>query len=135
MPVKASILFVCVENSARSQMAEGFARALGGGNIRAASAGSNPSGIVNAIAIAVMAEKGIDLKAHRSKSATELPGVWDYVVTMGCGDACPVVPARARYDWPIPDPKSLPEGGFRKVRDYIEAKVVGLLKKIQQGDV
>jgi protein-tyrosine-phosphatase len=134
-PIKASILFVCVENSCRSQMAEGFARALGGGGIRAASAGSRPSGKVNETAIAVMREKGIDLRTHRSKSPAELPGVWDYLVTMGCGDACPVVPARARYDWPIPDPKSLPEGGFRKVRDHIEAKVVELLKKIQQGDV
>ncbi len=133
MPVKASVLFICVENSCRSQMAEGFARKLGGQDFQAASAGSKPSGKVNETAIALMKEKGIDLAAHRSKSSAELPGVWDYVVTMGCGDACPVVPGKARLDWQIPDPKNLPLDEFRKVRDLVEGEVAKLLEKIRSG--
>ena len=120
-------LFVCVENSGRSQMAEGFARALG---IEAASAGSNPSGQINPRTIAVMAEKGISLAGQRSKSLQEIPqGEWDYVVTMGCGDACPWVPARRREDWDLPDPKDLDDAGFRAVRDEIEARVKALAAK------
>jgi arsenate reductase (thioredoxin) len=129
--IKASVLFVCVENSCRSQMAEGFARKLGGGDIRAASAGSRPSGAVNKKAIELMGEVGIDLKNHRSKPPSEIPGQWDYVVTMGCGDACPVVPTRSRLDWQIPDPKNLALEDFRKVRDRIKAEVAELLRKIQ----
>jgi len=122
------VLFVCVENSCRSQMAEGFARALGAGVLEPWSAGSRASGKINETAIAVMAEKGIDLKAQRSKSLGELPATgWDYVITMGCGDACPFVPARAKRDWAIPDPKNLPLDEFRKVRDLIEAKVRELI--------
>jgi len=118
-------LFVCVENSGRSQMAEGFARALG---IEAASAGSKPSGQINPRTIAVMAEKGISLAGQRSKGLQEIPqGEWDYVVTMGCGDACPWVPARHREDWDLPDPKDLDDAGFRAVRDDIEARVRRLL--------
>ena len=120
-------LFVCVENSGRSQMAEGFARALG---IEAASAGSKPSGQINPRTLAVMAEKNISLAGQRSKSLQEIPpGEWDYVVTMGCGDACPWVPARHREDWDLPDPKDLEEAGFRAVRDEIEARVRKLLAK------
>ncbi|HEV8479711.1 MAG TPA: arsenate reductase ArsC [Candidatus Eisenbacteria bacterium] len=118
-------LFVCVENSGRSQMAEAFARSLG---IDAASAGSKPSGQINPRTIEVMAEKGISLAGQRSKSLQEIPpGEWDYVVTMGCGDACPWVPARRREDWDLPDPKDLDEADFRRVRDEIEARVRKLL--------
>lgn len=121
-------LFVCVENSCRSQMAEGFARALGGGELEAYSAGSRPSGKINETAVALMKEKGIDLTIQRSKGLTDLPaGEWDYIVTMGCGDACPSLPARVRLDWDLPDPKHLPLGGFRKVRDDIEARVRALV--------
>jgi arsenate reductase (thioredoxin) len=115
------VLFVCVENSGRSQMAEAFARALG---IEASSAGSKPSGEINPRTTQVMAEKGISLVGQRSKSLDEIPqGEWDYVVTMGCGDACPWVPARRREDWDLPDPKTLDDAGFRAVRDQIEARV------------
>ncbi|MDE2490366.1 MAG: arsenate reductase ArsC [Elusimicrobia bacterium] len=121
-------LFVCVENSCRSQMAEGFARALGGAGVEAWSAGSRPSGRVDERAIALMKEKGIDLGAHRSKGLDALPaGSWDVVVTMGCGDACPSVPAARRLDWALPDPKGLPDAGFRAVRDQIAARVKALL--------
>ena len=115
------VLFVCVENSCRSQMAEGFGRKLG---LDAHSAGSKPSGKVNPTAIAVMAELGIDLSKNRSKSLADAGSEgWDYVITMGCGDACPFVPAKAKRDWKIPDPKNLPLGEFRNVRDMIEKLV------------
>jgi arsenate reductase (thioredoxin) len=102
-------------------MAEGFARKLG---LDAHSAGSKPSGKVNPTAIAIMAEKGVDLSRHVSKAVAQAGSSgWDYVVTMGCGDACPFVPSKAKLDWSIPDPKNMPLDDFRKVRDLIEAKV------------
>lgn len=122
------VLFVCVENSCRSQMAEGFARAFGKDAVSAWSAGSQPSGEVNARAIAFMQELGIDISGHTSKGLDDLPKVeWDYVVTMGCGDACPFLPARHRQDWDLPDPKSLDDQGFRAVRDRIAGQVQELL--------
>lgn len=129
--MKPRVLFVCVENSCRSQMAEGFARLHAGGAVEAFSAGSRPSGKVNETAVAVMKEKGVDLSVQRSKGLSELPpGRFDAVVTMGCGDACPHVPAARRLDWALPDPKSLPPAEFRRVRDEIEAKVKGLLAEL-----
>ena len=126
--VGARVLFVCVENSCRSQMAEGFARAQG---IVAVSAGSKPSGEVDARAVRFMAESGVDLSSHFSKGLDDVPGdvVWDYVVTMGCGDACPHVPARHRADWDLPDPKPLDDAGFRAVRDRIERLVADLARE------
>jgi arsenate reductase len=122
------ILFVCVENSNRSQMAEAFARMLGGHRIEAFSAGSRPSGRVNPRAVQFMGEIGYDLAAHRSKSLADLPeGEYDVAVTMGCGDACPLVRAQRREDWGIPDPKELPADEFRAVRDLIGEKVKALL--------
>jgi protein-tyrosine-phosphatase len=125
---RPAFLFVCIENSCRSQMAEGFARALGGAAVSAFSAGSRPSGQVNARAIRFMAEKGVDLAPQRSKGLDDLPALrWDWIVTMGCGDACPHLPARRRLDWELPDPKGLDDAGFRAVRDRIEAKVRELI--------
>lgn len=122
------LLFVCIENSNRSQMAEGFARTLGGNRVAAFSAGSRPSGIVNPRAIQFMKEKRIDLTVQRSKGLAELPPAnWDYIVTMGCGDACPSLPARHRLDWDLPDPKHLSDEGFRAVRDRIEGLISELL--------
>jgi len=118
------ILFVCVENSCRSQMAEGFARAIGDGRVAAYSAGSRPSSRVNERAIALMQEKGIDISGQQSRGIESLPPLpWDYIVTMGCGDACPNLPARHRLDWDLPDPKDLDDAGFREVRDRIERQV------------
>jgi arsenate reductase len=123
-----NLLFVCIENSNRSQMAEGFARRLGSGRATAFSAGSRPSGVVNPRAIHFMRERDIDLTVQRSKGLDDLPKVtWDYVVTMGCGDACPLLPARHRLDWELPDPKHLPDDEFRAVRDRIERLVGDLL--------
>ena len=123
-----NLLFVCIENSNRSQMAEGFARTLGRGRAIAFSAGSRPSGAVNPRAIQFMKERGIDLAVQQSKGLDDLPGVkWDYIVTMGCGDACPTLPAHHRLDWELPDPRHLPDDEFRAVRDRIERLVTDLL--------
>ena len=128
---KPKLLFVCVENSCRSQMAEGFARLHGAGQIEAYSAGSRPSGKVNETAVAVMKEKAVDLSVQRSKGLPDLPsGKWDAVVTMGCGDACPSLPAVRRLDWALPDPKHMPLDEFRRVRDDIEARVVALIADV-----
>jgi len=118
------ILFVCVENSNRSQMAEAFARILGGSSIEAYSAGSAPSGVINPKAIEAMRELGYDLTKHGSKSLNELPDVeFDFVATMGCGDKCPFLKARKRVDWALPDPKHLAPEEYRVVRSQIEANV------------
>ncbi|HST26980.1 MAG TPA: arsenate reductase ArsC [Rudaea sp.] len=125
------ILFVCVENSNRSQMAEAFARAHGGARVDARSAGSRPSGQINPRAIAMMAERGIDLSKQFSKSLQDIGAApFDVVVTMGCGDTCPWVAATRREDWALPDPKDLPDDGFRSVRDEIESRVQALLREL-----
>jgi len=123
-----SLLFVCIENSNRSQMAQAFAILHGHGEVQAYSAGSKPSGKINPKAIAAMNEIGYDLSTHDSKSLDEIPDVtYDAVITMGCGDACPWVPARYREDWAIPDPRNMNEDDFRVVRNEIESKVKELL--------
>lgn len=128
---KPSVLFVCVENSNRSQMAEAFARIHGGDRVDAHSAGSRPSGKVNPRAVQFMAEKGYDLSAHTSKSLEPFNGTHITVaVTMGCGDYCPLVKADRREDWNIPDPKEMSDDGFREVRDLIEQKVRALLASL-----
>lgn len=128
---KRRILFVCVENSNRSQMAEAFARWHGGDRIEAHSAGSRPSGRVNPRAVQFMREVGYDLTAHESKSLDRFDGAEiEVAVTMGCGDACPLVRAMRREEWNIPDPKELPDDEFRKIRDRIEGKVQELLASL-----
>jgi protein-tyrosine-phosphatase len=123
-----TVLFVCVENSNRSQMAEAFARMHGAGRVEAASAGSRPSGMVNPKAVAAMKELGYDLTEHRSKGLDDFNGRnIDVAVTMGCGDECPLVLAGQRVDWKIPDPRDMTPEEFRGVRDLIERKVKDLL--------
>ena len=125
------VLFVCVENANRSQMAEAFARRLGAGRVEAFSAGSRPSGKVNPRAVEFMKELGYDLTKHDSKSLDEFNGQEiDVAVTMGCGDACPMVRAKRREEWNIPDPKESPPEEFRTVRDLIEKKVKELLAEL-----
>ncbi len=125
------VLFVCVENSNRSQMAEAFARIHGGDGVEAASAGSRPSGRVNPRAVEFMREVGYDLTAHASKSLDEFNGrEIDVAVTMGCGDECPLVRAGRREEWQIPDPKDMPPEQYREVRDLIERKVKELLASL-----
>jgi protein-tyrosine-phosphatase len=109
-------------------MAEAFARMGSGNDVEVFSAGSRPSGRINPKAIEAMRELGYDLSAHRSKAIVDLLDVeFDFVATMGCGDACPFVRAKRREDWDIPDPKDLPADEFRTVRDLIERKVKALL--------
>ncbi|MBI3408352.1 MAG: arsenate reductase ArsC [Planctomycetes bacterium] len=128
------VVFVCVENSNRSQMAEAFAKIHGAGAVEAYSAGSRPSGVVNAKAIETLGERGYDLTTHRSKSLDDLPDIaFDVAVTMGCGDQCPLIHARKREDWAIPDPKGMTAEQFREVRDTIEAKVRELLMQLREA--
>ncbi|MFY7891912.1 MAG: arsenate reductase ArsC [Pirellula sp.] len=125
------ILFVCVENSNRSQMAEAFARIHGKDQVLADSAGSRPSGRVNPKAIEAMRELGYDLTQHTSKGLEGFNGTQvDVAVTMGCGDECPLVLANERIDWQIPDPRDMTPEEFRGVRDLIESKVKQLVGKL-----
>ena len=121
------VLFVCVENSNRSQMAEAFAHLHGGDEVEALSAGSKPSGQINPKAVRFMSELGYDLSSHASKSLDEITGEFDAVITMGCGDNCPWVPAKRREDWALPDPKHMDDDSYRAVRDEIAQRVKTLL--------
>jgi arsenate reductase (thioredoxin) len=126
-----NLLFVCIENSNRSQMAQAFAKIYGEGKAEAYSAGSAPSGKINPKAIAAMNELGYDLSKHDSKSLNEIPQIeFDYIVTMGCGDSCPWVPAKNRIDWNIPDPRNMEKKEFNEIRDLIKMKVQELLKSL-----
>jgi protein-tyrosine-phosphatase len=125
------VIFVCVENSNRSQMAEAFARIHGEGKIEAFSAGSRPSGRVNPKAIEAMRELGYDLTTHTSKGLDAFNSKEvDVAVTMGCGDECPLVLAKQRVDWQIPDPRDMTPEEFRGVRNLIEAKVKELIASL-----
>jgi arsenate reductase len=131
---KPIILFVCVENANRSQMAEAFARNNGRDVVEAHSAGSRPSGKINPRAVEFMKEGGYDLTTHGSKSLDEFNGQEvDVAVTMGCGDACPFVHAKRREEWQIPDPKEMPPEQYREVRDLIGRKVKELLATLTSG--
>jgi len=125
------VVFVCVENSNRSQMAEAFAHIYGGGKVEAYSAGSRPSGRVNPKAVAAMRELDYDLSRHTSKGLAQFADVdFDVAVTMGCGDECPFLKARQRLDWQIPDPRDMEPEQFREVRTLIETKVKELIRSI-----
>ena len=128
------VLFVCVENCCRSQMAEAFARLHDAGRVEACSAGTRPSGRIHPKAFAAMLEVGVNLEGHRSKGLAEVAGEdFDVVVTMGCGDLGDRVPGRRREDWDIPAPKELPPEQFRVVRDRIEQRVRRLLVRELAG--
>lgn len=128
---KRRILFVCVENARRSQMAQGFAEALGEGKLEVYSAGSSPSSSIDPLVVEVMKERGIDLSGKWPKSLNDLPSTeMDYLVTMGCEETCPAVLARKIINWEIPDPKGKSIDIFREVRDLIEGKLRDLLKEI-----
>jgi len=125
------LLFVCIENSNRSQMAQAFAKIHGSEKVEAYSAGSNPSGKINPKAMEAMQEIGYDLSAHDSKSLEEIPQIqYDVLVGMGCGDNCPSVQSKQRIDWNIPDPRNMNKDEFRRVRDLIEQQVKDLLAGI-----
>jgi protein-tyrosine-phosphatase len=128
--MKKRVLFVCVENANRSQMAEAFARIHGGDAVEALSAGSKPSGVINPKAVRFMGELGYDLTRHDSKSLDEIEGEFDAVITMGCGDNCPWISAKRREDWGLPDPKHMEDPEYRVVRDEISARVKALLDSL-----
>lgn len=128
--MKKRVLFVCIENANRSQMAEAFAHLHGGAAIEALSAGSEPSGQINPRAVQFMGELGYDLTRHQSKSLAGIQGSFDAVVTMGCGDRCPWIPAIRREDWNLPDPKHMDDTHYRAVRDEIGERVRVLLASL-----
>jgi len=126
-----NILFVCIENSNRSQMAEAFAKIHGKNLVNAFSAGSQPSGKINPKAVEAMSLLGYDLSRHKSKSAIDFRNASiDYVITLGCGDECPFLQAKHREDWNIPDPGETNMKEFIAVRDLIEEYVFKLLGRI-----
>jgi protein-tyrosine-phosphatase len=125
---KPEILFLCVHNAGRSQMAAGFARRVGGGRVIIHSAGTAPGEDLNPAVVSVMAERGIDITEQKPRILTQAMGLRsDVIITMGCGDTCPVYPGTRYLDWDLPDPagKSLDE--IRPIRDEIERRVVELL--------
>jgi len=125
------ILFVCIQNASRSQMAQGFAEAFGKGRVEVYSAGSRPSSQINPLAIEVMKEKDIDLSGRLPKGLNDLPPVeMDYLVTMGCEETCPAVPAKKIIEWQIPDPKGKPIDEVRRIRDVLEARVKMLVEEM-----
>jgi arsenate reductase len=127
-----SVLFVCVHNAGRSQMAAGWLRHLGGGAVEVRSAGSIPGDQVNPSAVAAMAEVGIDISDQRPKVlTTEAVESSDVVITMGCGDACPIFPGTRYLDWELEDPAGKGVESVRPIRDEIESRVRVLLAELQ----
>lgn len=125
------IVFICVENACRSQMAEGFTKKLDKGLIKAHSAGSHPAKKVDSLAIKVMKEKEIDISSYKPKGFLDMEEKnFDYLITMGCQDICPFLSSRKSIQWNIPDPKGGSIEAFRKVRDTIENKVEMLIQEI-----
>ena len=128
---RKKILFVCVENSCRSQMAEGLAKVIGKGVIEAYSAGSSPSGEVNETAIALMREDGIDISGSKSKGFDELPVKnFDIVITLGCKDTCPFIPADNHIEWLIKDPKGKDIAFFKQTKDQIKERITLLIERL-----
>lgn len=141
MPMKKSILFACIGNCCRSQMAEGFAKKIAGDKFDIYSAGTHPAGFVHPDAIAVMNEAGVDISSQYSKGFNQVPKkTFDYFVTMGClpaeistkagGETCLIIAAKERIDWQIEDPIGQPIEVFRRIRDIIKLKVEDLFMKL-----
>ncbi|MGN6742312.1 MAG: arsenate reductase ArsC [Amnibacterium sp.] len=128
---RPTVLFVCVHNAGRSQMAAGFARELGGDRVEVLSGGSEPADRLNPVAVEAMAEVGIDIRAGRPR-VLEVDDVRtsDVVITMGCGDACPIFPGKRYEDWELTDPAGLPLEQVRPIRDEIRGRVEGLLASL-----
>jgi arsenate reductase len=127
------VLFACVENSCRSQMAEGFANIHGTNVLMPFSAGSKASGEINDKAVIAMKEIGYDLTEHKSKGLDEFSDIkFDYLITLGCNEKCPNIETKLRKEWDIPDPKNMNLEDFFKVRDLIEKKVLSLIDEIGQ---
>ena len=128
---KPSVLFVCVHNAGRSQMAAGFLEHLGGDKVNVYSAGSAPKDSINPVAVEAMREKGIDISGRSPKVlTTESVQASDVVITMGCGDACPFFPGKRYEDWVLEDPAGKGIEDVRRIRDQIEARVKSLLQDL-----
>ncbi|MCR2812463.1 arsenate reductase ArsC [Microbacterium sp. zg.Y1084] len=130
-PAKPSVLFVCVHNAGRSQMAAGFLRDIAGGRIEVRSAGSLPAERINPVAVDAMAEIGIDITAEQPKVlTTEAVQASDVVITMGCGDACPIFPGKRYEDWTLDDPAGQGIDAVRPIRDDIRARIEQLVGEL-----
>jgi arsenate reductase len=127
--------FVCIHNSCRSQMAEGYAKKLGKDVLEAYSAGTENYSEVKPLAVQVMEEDGIDMSSHHPKLLQDIPEKLDILITMGCGVTCPFVPCNHREDWGLEDPSGGPIEGFRETRDIIKEKVELLINRIQKGEL
>jgi arsenate reductase len=131
MTIKASVLFVCVHNAGRSQMAAGYLKHLAGDRVEVRSAGTDPGEKVNPAAVEAMAEEGIDISVNFPKKLTdEAVKDSDYVITMGCGDTCPFFPGKTYLDWPLDDPAGQGVDAVRPIRDAVRAKVEALIAEI-----
>ena len=128
---KPTVLFVCVHNAGRSQMAAGYLRELGGGNVRVLSAGSEPAEMINPQAVAVMAEEGIDIASFTPEIlSVDAVKDSDVVITMGCGDACPIFPGKRYEDWELTDPAGQGIDTEREIRDDIKGRIVALVEEL-----
>jgi len=132
---KIKVVFVCVHNSCRSQMAEAWAKELGGDILEVYSAGTEEYPEVKPKAVQVMEEAGISMKGHKPKLLTDIPGKQDILITMGCGVVCPFVPNKHEEDWGLDDPSGGPIEGFRETRDIIKEKVEDLIKGIKEEEI
>jgi arsenate reductase (thioredoxin) len=131
MTDKPRVLFVCIHNAGRSQMAAGYARTLSGGAVDVRSGGSEPGNEINPVAIAAMAEDGIDISSGVPQlMTTEAVRDSDVVITMGCGDVCPIFPGKRYEDWDLTDPSGLPIDRVRPIRDDIKRRVEELLREL-----
>ncbi|OPL09671.1 MAG: ArsC family transcriptional regulator [delta proteobacterium ML8_F1] len=133
--MRLKIAFVCTHNSCRSQMAEGWAKKMGGHLFDAYSAGTEEYPEVKPDAVAVMAEVGVDLSEHYPKLIKDIPGNLDILVTMGCGVVCPYVPNQHQEDWGLDDPSGGPIEGFRETRDMIRERMADLIERIEKGQL
>lgn len=132
---KVKVAFVCVHNSCRSQMAEGWAKKLGSEVFEAYSAGTENYPEVKPLAVAVMEEAGVDMSSHHPKLLTDIPEELDLLITMGCNVVCPFVPNQHAEDWGLEDPSGGPIDGFRVTRDMIKEKVLVLIERVKSGEI
>lgn len=133
--MKVKVAFICVANSCRSQMAEGFAKHYGSDIFEVYSAGTKLTEKVNPNAVEVMKEVGIDISSHRPKLLDEIPQKVDILITMGCNVECPYIPCKLKEDWGLDDPDGKPLDEFRKTRDIIESKVKELIKRVKNNEI
>lgn len=133
--MKKKVAFVCVHNSCRSQMAEGWAKHLGSDVLEAYSAGTENYPEVKPLAVQVMEEAGVSMAGHAPKLLTDIPEELDILITMGCNVICPYIPNSHQEDWGLDDPSGGPIDGFRETRELIRQKVEGLIERVKKGEI